>query len=212
METERALKLGRRPGNQDTRGVILDAARRAFAERGFAGASVRAIAAGAGVDPALVHHYFDSKRQLFLATVELPVDLPELVAEVAAEGMAGLGERLIRRVLGVWDSEVQPGLVAAARTALTDPAIARSIREFLSLEVLGRVISGAHVSPAEADRRSGLVASQMLGLIVGRYLLKLPALTERSAESLVAEIGPTLQHYLDGEPRAGALTRDPGQP
>ena len=179
MQTERALKLGRRPGNQDTRGAILGAARRAFADRGFAGVSVRAIAAEAGVDPALVHHYFDNKQQLFLATVELPADLPKLIADVAADGMDGLGERLIRRVLGVWDSDVQPGLVAAARTALTDPAIARSIREFLSLEVLGRVISGAQLSPAEADRRSGLVASQMLGLIAGRYLLKLPELPGR---------------------------------
>jgi AcrR family transcriptional regulator len=200
VPSERALKMGRRPGNQDTRGVILKAARQAFAARGFAGASVRAIAADAGVDPSLVHHYFANKQQLFLATVELPLELPQLVTQVAAGGTAGLGERLVRTILRVWDSELQPGLVAAVRTALLDPALARPVREFLSLEVLGRVLSGVHLSPAEAERRSGLIASQIVGLLVGRYLLEFPALTQRSAESLVAEIGPTVQRYLDGGP------------
>jgi AcrR family transcriptional regulator len=195
--------MGRRPGNQDTRGAILSAARDAFAARGFAGASLRSIAADAGVDPSLVHHYFDNKQQLFLATVELPLDLPQIVSEVAAAGTDGLGERLVRAMLGVWDSELQPGLVAAVRTALTDPSLARSLWEFLSLEVLSRVLSGAHLSVEEAERRSGLMASQMLGLLIGRYVLGFPALSERSAESLVTDIGPTLQRYLDGETAAG---------
>jgi AcrR family transcriptional regulator len=205
VPTERALKMGRRPGNQDTRGVILKAARQAFAARGFAGASVRAIAADAGVDPSLVHHYFANKQQLFLATVELPLELPQLVTQVAAGGTVGLGERLVRTILRVWDSELQPGLVAAVRTALLDPALARPVREFLSLEVLGRVLSGVHLTPAEAERRSGLIASQIVGLLVGRYLLEFPALTQRSAESLVAEIGPTVQRYLDGGPVSEGL-------
>jgi AcrR family transcriptional regulator len=194
--------MGRRPGNQDTRGAILSAARDAFAARGFAGASVRSIAADAGVDPSLVHHYFDNKQQLFLATVELPLDLPQIVSEVAAAGTVGLGERLVRRMLAVWDSELQSGLVAAVRTALTDPSLARSLREFLSLEVLSRVLSGAQLSLEEADRRAGLVTSQMLGLLIGRYVLEFPALTERSTEGLVSDIGPTLQRYLDGETAA----------
>ncbi len=199
MQAERALKMGRRPGNQDTRGVILSAARHAFAARGFAGASLRSIAADAGVDPSLVHHYFENKQQLFLATVQLPVDLPQLVADVAAGGTVGLGVRLVRTILGVWDSELQAGLVTALRTALTDPAMARPVREFLSLEIIGRVLSGANLTRDEAARRSGLVASQVVGLLVGRYVLAFPALTERSAESLVSEIGPTLQRYLDGD-------------
>ena len=119
---------------------------------------------------------------------------------MAAGGTVGLGERLVRTILRVWDSDLQPGLVAAVRTALLDPALARPVREFLSLEVLGRVLSGVHLSPAEAERRSGLIASQIVGLLVGRYLLEFPALTQRSAESLVAEIGPTVQRYLDGGP------------
>ena len=121
MTAQREPKVGRRPGNQDTRGQIITAARDAFAAKGFAGASMRGIAAEAGVDAALIHHYFDSKQQLFLATVALPLELPHMLEEVAAGGRGGLGERLVRSVLGVWDSELQPSLVAAIRTALDRP-------------------------------------------------------------------------------------------
>jgi AcrR family transcriptional regulator len=103
------------------------AARRAFAAKGFAGASMRGIAAEAGVDAALIHHYFENKQQLFLATVALPLGLPQVLEQVAAGDRVDLGERLIRTVLGVWDSELQPSLVAAMRTALTDPSLTRSV-------------------------------------------------------------------------------------
>jgi AcrR family transcriptional regulator len=191
-------RVGRRPGNQDTRGQIIAAARHAFAARGFAGASMRGIAAEAGVDAALIHHYFDSKQQLFLATVALPMGLPGMLEDVAAGGRDGLGDRLVRTVLGVWDSELQPSLVAAIRTALTDPALTRSVSEFLTLEVIGRVLPRDDLSPEEANRRAGLVASQILGLVIGRYVLRLPVLVNRQTEDLVAEVGPTVQCYVDG--------------
>ena len=198
MAAQREPKVGRRPGNQDTRGQIITAARHAFATRGFGGASMRAIAAEAGVDAALIHHYFDSKQQLFLATVALPLGLPGMLEEVAAEGRGGLGERLVRSVLEVWDSELQPSLVAAIRTALTDPALTRSAGEFLTLEVIGHVLPRDDLSAEEANRRAGLVASQILGLVIGRYVLQLPVLANRETEDLVAEVGPTVQRYVDG--------------
>ena len=198
MVAQPAPRTGRRPGNRDTRGQILDAARQAFAGRGFAATSIRSIAADAGVDAALVHHYFDSKQQLFLTTVSLPQDLPRLIQRAVDGGPEGLGERLVRTVLTVWDSESQPALVAAVRTALAEPTLTRLIGEFLTLEVLGRVVDHHNLSEAEANRRSGLVASQMLGLIMGRYVLRLPALVDRPSEELVAEIGPTIQRYVDG--------------
>ena len=197
MVVQRGPKVGRRPGNQDTRGQILTAARSAFASRGFAAASLRAIASDAGVDAALIHHYFDSKEQLFLATVALPANLPQLMDGVAAAGTDGAGERIVTAILGLWDSELQPALVAAMRTALAEPALTRSIGEFLSLEVLGRLPHQPDLDPDEASRRTGLVASQLLGLIIGRYVLRLPALAGRDSADLVAEIGPTLQRYLD---------------
>jgi AcrR family transcriptional regulator len=198
VAAQREPRVGRRPGNQDTRGEIITAARHAFAAKGFAGASMRAIAAEAGVDAALIHHYFDSKQQLFLATVALPLGLPEIVERVAAGERRDLGERLVRTVLGVWDSDLQPSLVAAIRTTLTDPALTRSVGEFFTLEVVGHVLRRDDLPPVEANRRAGLVASQILGLLIGRYVLQLPVLVNRRTEDLVTEIGPTIQRYVDG--------------
>jgi len=205
VAVQRSAK-GRRPGNQDTRGEILTAARHAFAARGFAGASIRGIAAEAGVDAALVHHYFETKEQLFLATVDIPIVLTDLVAQVTASGLDGLGDRLIRTILKVWDSELQPSLVAAVRTALTDPGLTRSISEFLTLEVISRILTAVDLPEAEASRRAGLVASQVLGVIMGRYVLKLSPLVAQSPEEIASAIGPTLQHYLSGD-----LPSAPGQ-
>jgi AcrR family transcriptional regulator len=198
VTAQREPKVGRRPGNQDTRGQIITAARHAFAAKGFAGASMRGIASDAGVDAALIHHYFDSKQQLFLATIAMPLELPGLVEQVAAGKRSDLGERLVRTVLGVWDSELQPSLVAAIRTALTDPVLTRSVAEFFTLEVIGHVLRRDDLPPEEANRRAGLVASQILGLLIGRYVLRLPVLVNRESADLVAEIGPTVQRYIDG--------------
>jgi AcrR family transcriptional regulator len=203
-ETRRAP--GRRPGRQDTRGAILTAARASFAARGFAGSTLRDIASAAGVDAALIHHYFDSKRSLFLATVALPIDPPALIAEVARGDRATLGPRLVAKILQIWESEQQASLVAAARTALSDPAMSRPLREFLSLEVLGQALGELAADPAESQRRAGLVASSILGLLVGRYVLELPALVEQPADDVVAAVGPVLQRYLDGD--FGRTTRD----
>jgi AcrR family transcriptional regulator len=198
VANQREPRVGRRPGNQDTRGQIITAARQAFAAKGFAGASMRGIAAEAGVDAALIHHYFESKEQLFLATVALPLEMPQKLEEVAAGGLDGIGERLVRTVLGVWDSDLQPSLIAGIRTTLTDPALTRSVGEFLALEIIGRVLRRDDLPPEEANRRAGLAASQVLGLVIGRYVLQLPLLVSRRSEDLVVEIGPTVQRYLDG--------------
>jgi AcrR family transcriptional regulator len=199
VSNKRSTKSGRRPGNQDTRGEILTAARHAFAAKGFAGASIRGIAADAGVDAALVHHYFDTKEQLFLATVELPVPIGDVVEGLTAQGIDGLGERIIRTVLSIWDSDLQPSLVAAVRTNLAEPAMSRTLSEFVSLEVIGKIINSLELPAEEARLRTGLVASQLVGVIIGRYVLRVPALAEQSAEILAAAIGPTLQRYLSGE-------------
>ncbi|HEY0689801.1 MAG TPA: helix-turn-helix domain-containing protein, partial [Kribbella sp.] len=100
------VRTGRRPGKQDTREAILFAAREAFAERGYDAASIRVIAAAAGVDPALVHHYFGTKDQLFLDAMRVPVDPTMVIPMVLAGGIDGVGERLVRNLLTVWDSPV----------------------------------------------------------------------------------------------------------
>jgi len=159
---------------------------------------MRGIAAAAEVDPALIHHYFDGKRALFLATIELPVDPPALIAEVAAGDPETFGPRLVATILRIWDSDQRPALVAALRTALSDPAMTRPLEEFLSIEVIGRVIGRVVTDPdpAAARRRAGLVASTVLGLIVGRYLLELPALADQPADELAAVLGPVVQQHL----------------
>jgi AcrR family transcriptional regulator len=120
LANQREARVGRRPGNQDTRGQIITAARQAFAAKGFAGASMRGIAAEAGVDAALIHHYFENKEQLFLATVALPLEMPQKLE--GSQRRPRWDRRAPgRTVLGVWDSDLQPTLIAGIRTTLTDP-------------------------------------------------------------------------------------------
>jgi AcrR family transcriptional regulator len=198
VATQRRVRLGRRPGNRDTRGEILAAARIAFAEGGLGGVSLRGIATDAGVDVALIHHCFHSKEELFLATMQIPVPIHELVAPLVAQGTDGLGERLVLTMLAIWESDLQASLVASLRTAVAEPATTRSMQEFLAVEVLGQVLQALPYPETEANRRLALVASQLGGLMIGRYILKLPALVELSVEELAAAVAPTLQRYIDG--------------
>jgi AcrR family transcriptional regulator len=191
-------RTGRRPGNQDTRKAILASARQAFAERGYDGASIRQIATGAGVDPALVHHYFGAKEQLFLEIMQMPVDPSKLVPQIVAGGADGIGERIVRTFLGVWDSPAGASLVALMRSALSHDWSARMFREFLTSQVLRRVAKSLDLDPAEAPLRTSLVASQMAGLALTRYVIKIEPLASTPAETLVAALGPTVQRYLTG--------------
>ncbi|HET8591690.1 MAG TPA: TetR family transcriptional regulator [Nakamurella sp.] len=191
-------RTGRRPGNPDTRETILQAARATFAASGFTGATIRGIAARAGVDPALVHHYFGTKENLLLATVQVPVNPREVVDTVTAGPVQTLGTRLAGMVLGVWASPAGTALAAAMRSAIDDPAIARTIREFLLSQVIGRVLRHVGCPPQELDLRAALLASQMLGVIMGRHILKLEPLASQPIEALVPQVGATLQRYLTG--------------
>ncbi|SCG63607.1 TetR/AcrR family transcriptional regulator [Micromonospora inositola] len=194
-----ARRTGRRPGNPDTREAILGAARAAFAERGFDGASIRAIAAAAQVDPALVHHYFGSKDQLFLAAMNAPVDPRELLPKVLAGDRDGIGERLVRMFLGVWDSPAGTAGVALLRSAVSNEWTARLLREFLVTQVLRRVLDQLDVDPAELPLRGSLVASQLIGLAMMRHVVRLEPVASAAPETLVAAVGPTVQRYLTGD-------------
>jgi AcrR family transcriptional regulator len=188
---------GRRPGAPDTRAEVLAAARASFAEKGFRGTTIRAVAASAGVDPALVHHYFGSKDDLFVAALEIPVDPREVLAPVVAAGPDGAGERLLRAFLGVWDDpEVQPGLLAMVRSLIADDS-GGLVRDAFIPVVVGPVL--AELVADRPEVRIPLVASQVVGLIVTRYVLALPPMAEMAADDVVARIGPVLQHYLTGD-------------
>ncbi|RBY80744.1 TetR/AcrR family transcriptional regulator [Blastococcus sp. TF02A-26] len=199
MSETRRRPGGRRPGNPGTREAVLAAARAAFAERGFDGASIRAIAAAADVDPALVHHYFGTKDKLFLAAVEAPADPEDFVPEVLAGGRDELGANVVRMLLRVWDGPARPAGLALVRSAVGNEWGARMLREFLVSQVLRRVVGTLDLPPAEAAARGSLVASQLVGVVMTRYVLGVEPLASAPAEQVVAAVGPTVQRYLTGD-------------
>jgi AcrR family transcriptional regulator len=186
---------GRRRGAPDTRAQILASARELFAEQGFKGASIRAIATGAGVDPALVHHYFGTKDDLFVAALEIPVDPRELLLPVVAAGAEHAGEGLLRAMVGVWDDPAhQPALLALVRSVLEGGG--GLVGEGFVPVVLGPVGAGLGIDRPEL--RMPLVASQVIGMLLCRYVLRLEPLASMDAETLVATYAPTVQRYLTG--------------
>ncbi|HEX2355964.1 MAG TPA: TetR family transcriptional regulator [Micromonosporaceae bacterium] len=198
-----ARRTGRRPGNPDTREAILAAAREAFAERGFDGASIRAIATSAEVDPALVHHYFGTKEQLFVETVRPPIDPAEMLPKIFAGGdLDGLGARLVTAFLAVWEHPVSgPAFEALVRSAVSNKLSGRLIREFFAVQILRRVIRELRtdVDPAEIPMRATLVASQLFGLAVIRYILKFEPLASAPVSAVVTAAAPNVQRYLTGD-------------
>ncbi len=185
---------GRRPGSPDTRAAILDAARARFADRGFAATTIRSVATDAGVDAALVHHYFGTKDQLFLAAMQLPVDPRQLMAPVLGGGLEGAAERMLGVFLSAWDDpELQPALLAVARGVMEPGGATLLAQGFLPVVV--RPI-GETLGVDRPDHRMPLVASQMAGLILMRYVLRVEPLASMPAEQVVATYAPNLQRFL----------------
>lgn len=188
---------GRRPGGQNTRGQILDEARAAFAEQGFGPTTIRGIAARAGVDPALVHHYFGNKDDLFLAALQIPIDPRDIIPSVFAPGVEGAAERLLEVFLSVWENpQARLPLVALVRTSLARESANTLLHEGLLRLILAPMID---VLPDDAHRRSQLVATQMTGLVVCRYILCLEPLASMTRGEVIAWVAPTVQRYFDGE-------------
>jgi AcrR family transcriptional regulator len=190
-------RRGRRPGGADTRGALLNAARAVFAERGFDGATVRLIAERAGVDPAMVNHWFGGKEALFTAALDLPVDPGTLIAQVVPGDPERLGERIVSRFLTVWDHAGggRP-LAALIRSVASHETAARMMREFVTRVLVRRVV--ASVAPDRADLRAALVGSQLIGLGMVRYVLRLEPLASADHPTVIAAVAPTLQRYLTG--------------
>jgi AcrR family transcriptional regulator len=178
---------------------VLAAARAAFAERGFDGASIRAIAGAADVDPALVHHYFGTKDKLFLAAVEAPADPDDYLPDVLAAPPGARGAAVVRMVLHVWDGPARPAVLALVRSAITHEFSAKLLREFVLAKIIRRVVGSLDMPVGEREARGALVASQVIGLVVSRYVLRLEPLASASADEVVAAVGPTVQRYLTGD-------------
>ena len=186
---------GDSPGHATTRDSILAAARAAFAERGFDGASMREIAAAAGVDQALIHHYFGSKQQLFVAAMELPFD-PDTVRRVVIAGPRDeLGPRIVRFFLGLWEEPVRRQvLLGMLRSAMTDPRAAEMVRRFVIEGGVLPLVQEAGVT--DSAMRATLVGSHLMGLGFVRYILCVEPLASAPIESLVQLVGPIIGRYL----------------
>lgn len=191
------IRTGRRPGETTTRETILAVARSRFADSGFDKTSVRAIAADSGVDAALVHHYFGTKRELFVAAIALPTDPTAVLEPVVAAEVDHLGVALSTAILSVWDSPSGQAVVAAFRSMIADGDTSL-ISTFLLQIALKDVSMRVDVPKGSASLRVNLVASQMSGVLLTRHVLKLEPLASMSTENVVAHIAPTVQHYLTG--------------
>jgi AcrR family transcriptional regulator len=196
-----AAAAGRRPGNVDTRGQIIEAAKRVFAAKGYEAASLRAVAREAEVDPALVHHYFDGKASLFVAAMALPFDprtVPMHEAPGAANAASSVGTVVVTGFLSMWDHAEGTGSSFASCVAgmATSTNIADAMREF----VAERIWDKAPVNEGESDdvarRRRALVSSQLMGLAFVRYILRVPPISTTTPEEIARWAGPTLDHYL----------------
>jgi AcrR family transcriptional regulator len=191
-------RTGRRPGVSGTREAILDAARRAFAEQGYQQATIRGVAELAGVDPALVHHYFGTKQDLFVAAIEFPLNPIGQLMAVLAEEPDQVGRRIVEVFLSVWDHAADRSpLLALIRSAVGDERAAAMLREFITEEILGQL--ARRLGSPDAELRATLVGSQLIGLAMARYIVRIEPLASTPAPEIVAAVGPTLQRYLTGD-------------
>jgi AcrR family transcriptional regulator len=191
-------RSGRRRGSPDTKESILDAARRLFADKGFDATTVRAIAADAGVDPAMIHHFFGTKEELFRATLQFPIDPVTQIPAIVAGGAGEVGHRLVRVFVQIWDSPTGAVGASLIRSAMSNDWTLRLMREFLTTQIMRRVVQEIQIDPAEAPLRVSLVASQLAGLAMMRYIIKLEPLASLPPEQVVALVGPNVQHYVTG--------------
>jgi AcrR family transcriptional regulator len=189
---------GRPAGNSDTRDRILVNARVLFARNGIANTSIRAVAAAAGVDSALVHHYFGTKEKLFAAAVRVPIDPMDIIGPLRETPVEELGHKIPSMLLPLWDSEVGAGFIATLRSILagSEVNLFRSfIRDVIAVEVGARVDN----PPGSGIIRIQFVASQLVGVLMARYILDLEPFKSLPAEQIVETIAPNLQRYLTGD-------------
>ncbi|HVQ18216.1 MAG TPA: TetR family transcriptional regulator [Actinomycetes bacterium] len=179
---------------QRTRAAILAAAREQFALHGYDRTSIRAIATQAQIDPAMVMRYFTSKEGLFAAAVDVDLMLPDLKGTPREE----LGTQLTQHFLDRWEGSLSDDvLVILLRSAVTDPRVAERLQSVFVEQVAAALRPLA--PPGDGDRRAALVASQLLGIALTRYLLRFPAIAERPRDDVLADVAPSVQRYLLGD-------------
>jgi AcrR family transcriptional regulator len=174
--------------SEETKAVILAAARERFGAVGFQGATIRAIAADAGIDPAMVMRYYGSKDKLFAAAAEFDLRFPDF----AQIDPVQVGRSLVRHFLDRWEGD--EALVILLRSSATNGEAAQRMQEIFGTQI--EPLAASFVPPQDSGRRAGLIATQILGMALCRYVLRLPPIVEMTREEIVDWLGPTIQRYL----------------
>jgi AcrR family transcriptional regulator len=194
----RNRRRGPRPAGTDTREAILQAARERFAEAGYERTTLRGVASAADVDPRLVLHYFGSKRELFMATIRLPIDPQAFIARVFDGDPEGLPERVAKGLVSTLeDPATQQSALAIIRAAASEPEAAEVIRAVLTEQVLTPLVARLRVDHPEL--RATMVATQFVGLAMARYVVRVEPLASASPDRIVAAMTPVIGHYLGGD-------------
>ncbi|MFX4272593.1 TetR family transcriptional regulator [Propionibacteriaceae bacterium Y1685] len=191
-----AGRRGPRTGGGSTRTDILAAAEREFAEQGYEGATVRRIAAAAGVDPAMINHHFGSKDELLMAVMELPLDPRPMVEQALSDRSVGPGKSLLRTALAAWETRPGQLTIGLLRSSLQRDHTVAVLRQVLARRVLGPALDALDVPANEREWRAALLASQMVGLIMVRHVIRIEPLASADHDQVVGLIGPTLDRYL----------------
>ncbi|MGS2644258.1 TetR/AcrR family transcriptional regulator [Streptosporangium sp. LJ11] len=175
--------------SEDTKAAILTAARERFAADGYERATIRAIASDAGIDPSMVMRYYGNKDRLFAAAADVDLRFPDLAAVPREE----VGRTLVAHFLDRWEDD--EGMMILLRTGVTNEGAAERMREIFAAQ-LGPLVARLSADPAQAALRAGLTATQVLGMALCRYVLRLPPVVAMSREEIVDWLGPTIQRYL----------------
>ncbi|MGE5292150.1 MAG: TetR family transcriptional regulator [Micromonosporaceae bacterium] len=180
---------------------MLAAARRLFAELGFDKTTIRAIGREAGVDAALVHHFFGTKEQVFVAAMELPFDPSAAIPEVIAGPRDQIAERFARFFFSVWrEPERRAPIIAMLRSATTNQQAAAMFREFIESALLARVADTLGLPRMRLET----AAAQLVGIVLLRYVVGVEPLASAREEQIVALVTPVLDYYLNGGDSAAA--------
>ena len=197
--TTRSPRTGRRPGpDTGTRTAIIEAAGRLFLERGYEQTSMRAIGAAAGVDAALVTHFFGSKANLLVDALHWPFDPDVEVPRLLSGGPDQVGRRLVRQLTRIWDDQQQRHpILTLLRAASSEPRAAELLGTFLRTRLFDPLL--AALGSNRPELRADLAIAQLAGLAMTRYILQLEPLASARSDNVVNWIGPTVQRYLTGE-------------
>lgn len=197
-------RRGRPAGSSGSRERILVSARELFARNGIRNTSIRAVAAAAGVDSALVHHYFGTKEKLFAAAVHIPIDPMDIIGPLREIPVDELGYRIPSTLLPLWDSEIGAAFIATLRSILAGEEI-NLFRTFIEDVITVEIGSRVDNPPGSGTIRVQFVASQLVGVVMARYILRLEPFASLPPEQIARTIAPNLQRYLTGDLPDGLL-------